>query len=319
MYQIANIYLILVAGSVWQSIVRAVEHPAAIITYLSTALPTVSTFFMNYILTVALAGVPYKLIRRFRALEYLLFCYTHFDKYTTRRMIKSGPYRDTKVQYGTEMSDVLYVLCVVLLYWVIAPVVVLFAVPLFWGWFFMWKYQYVFVVTRSFESGGEMWYKLYQYAMVGLLAGSLAFTAYMGIKEGAAQGPLLVPLPVLIVVAWRHTETQFKAQSQTVPFDLAIHDDFNSEAEIELKQRQFHADFMKQPNLVQPAQIFPYPYRVQNVPLFDPHGALSEVYVDDLPEPVDVTQQQKQLAQLTSIHPAGETTNVVADMTAEEV
>lgn len=304
MYQIANIYLILAAGSVWDSIVAAVEHPAAIVTYLSAAVPRVSTFFVNYIITVWLSGVPYKLIRRLRALEYLVFWSTHTARYTTRRMMKEGPYREIHMGYGTELSDVLYVLCIVLLYWVISPVVLLFAVPLFWSWYYAWKYEFAFVVTRAYESGGEMWYLMYQYAMMGLLAGTAMFMAYMGLQQGVAQSPMLVPLPVIILMAWRYTEQMFRQQSLSMPFDLAIRDDLkqhglssgsfeeNKDASGETPQQTppkpnyalFSADFMKQPNLVCAADIFPYPYRIDGVPLFNRHGALNEVYVDDLPE-----------------------------------
>lgn len=273
MYQIANVYLILVAGSVWSSIVAAIQRPAAIITYLAAAMPSVSTFFVNYLITIWLSGVPYKLIRRGRALEYLMYYYTHSAQYTTRRMMKTGPFRDTRVQYGTELSDVLYALCVVVLYWVISPVVLLFATPLFWSWYYTWKYEYAFVVTRVYESGGELWYKLYQYSMVALLAGTVVFITYMGIKEGVSQGPLLVPLPLIILMCWRHTEMQFKNQSQSMPFDLAIRDDFSHNGADgngwqAPKYADFSPEFMKQPNLVCPAEIFPYPYRVDGISKF---------------------------------------------------
>ena len=156
----------------------------------------------------------------------------------------------------------------------------------------MWKYEMVFVVTRAYESGGVLWYRIYQYAMTGLLAGNIVFITYMGIKEGVSQGPLLVPLPLIIIVCWRHTETQFKFQSEAMPFDLAIRDDFGDDlrgAPQECKCATFNANFMKQPNLTCAAEIFPYPYRINGIPLFDQHGALSEVYVDDILDPIDIS------------------------------
>jgi hypothetical protein len=288
MYQMANIYLILVAGSVWESLKHAIRRPEAILIYISAALPTVSGFFINYMLTIWLSGVPYKLIRRFRALEYLWYRCTTLPRLMTRRTMKKGPFRDTRVQYGTELSDVLYVLCVVLLYWVICPVVVLFALPLFWSWYYMWKYQYVFVVTRTYESGGDLWFTIYRYAMYGLFAGTFTFMAYMGIKQGESQGPLLFPLPVIILIAWKHTEACFKVQSMHMPFDLTIKDDLQRLSPKEEVIAKFSESFMKQPNLVGPAHIFPYPYRIGSVPLFDANGAFNEEYVDELPAPVDV-------------------------------
>lgn len=48
--------------------------------------------------------------------------------------MKNVPFRDAACSTVQQLSDVMYVLCVVMLYWVISPVVVLFALPLFGSW-----------------------------------------------------------------------------------------------------------------------------------------------------------------------------------------
>jgi hypothetical protein len=380
MYQIANIYLLLFAGSIWDSLFEAIENPKAILSLISAALPSVSIFFINYIITIWFSGVPYKMIRRFCAMQYLYYRCCTSDRKLTRRMMKNpmGPFGETRVSYGTEISDVLYVLCVVMLYWVIAPLVLLLATGLFWSWYFTWKYQYVFVVTRRVESGGQFWYKIYRYSMTGLVAGTVTFMAYMGIKEGISQGPMLVPLPIIIFICWRHTERRFKHQAQNLAFGTALkHDRFESDGDAhstagagagaamgwsvggksegyapllhnevvfdeegyadtgaatggegsrggggwagdnveQVRGSQhtpsaaaaaagsaaaesthphphhvsstFRANFMVQPNLLCPSKIYPYPYRLHDVPLLDPNGALSEIYLEEIPEGVD--------------------------------
>ena len=337
MYQIANIYLLLFAGSIWDSLAEAIQNPKAILQLISAALPKVSILFINYIITVWLSGVPYKMIRRFCAIQYLWYRSCTSNNALTRRMLKNpdGPFGETRVGYGTEISDVLYVLCVVMLYWVIAPIVLILATGLFWSWYFMWKYQYVFVVTRTFESGGKFWYKIYRYSMLGLMAGTITFMAYMGIKEGIQQGPLLVPLPIIIVLAWRYTERRFRNQSKNLAFgaalkqerhhsetDLAslvgseihhaslgtdaidagsdpedshlpacfpsINSSSSTPASVSVITR-FRPNFMKQPNLLCPARVYPYPYRLYDIPLLDKYGALNEIYLDDIPEGTDPT------------------------------
>jgi hypothetical protein len=134
MYQITNIYLLLFAGSIWDSLSEAIENPKAIVSLISAALPSVSIFFINFIITSWLSGVPYKLIRRFHALDYLYYRMRFGSASLARRTLKEGPFAEARVSYGTELSDVLYVLCVVLLYWIIAPVVLLLATALFWSW-----------------------------------------------------------------------------------------------------------------------------------------------------------------------------------------
>jgi len=130
-----------------------------------------------------------------------------------------------QVEYGTTLPDLLYVLCIVLLYWVIAPVILLFGTGFFFTSYIAYKYQFIFVNIRSYESGGLFFYGLYKYSMTGLVTASVLFIAYMGIKQGVAQTPLLVPLPFMIVYFWRYTERQFKVLSHNIPFDTAVRDD----------------------------------------------------------------------------------------------
>lgn len=49
------------------------------------------------------------------------------------------------------------------------------------------------------------------------------------------------------------------------------------------------SDARVQRGFYEAAEMSPYPCAVDGIPLFDAYGALNEVYVDDLPEPVDVT------------------------------
>jgi hypothetical protein len=261
-----------------------------------------------------------------------------------------------------------------MLYWVIAPIVLILATMLFYCWYIMWKYQYVFVVTRTFESGGLFWYKLYRYSMLGLMAGTITFMTYMGIKEGVSQGPLLVPLPILIYMAWRYTERRFRHQSKNLAFGTALKQERNYSdsdlaamvsgsdahehvqgplhphhasgqtgaaaasgasaavgASVDASQDpesarppvdhspsqhhhhrstsqssiastitsntagtghssvllKFRENFMKQPNLLCPSKIYPYPYRLYDIPLLDKYGTLNEIYLEDIPEGVD--------------------------------
>jgi hypothetical protein len=68
----------------------------------------------------------------------------------------------------------------------------------------------------------------------------------------------------------------------------------------------FSAEFLKQPNIVGPAVVFPYPHRINNEPLLTPRGALSEVYVEDIPEGMDPKVYLLELAQGLYEAPGGE-------------
>jgi hypothetical protein len=300
MYQIANVYLLLLAGSIFDSIEEAVDKPASILRLISAALPNVSTFFINFIITTWLGGIPLILLQAVPSLTLAFYRMFISSDRMTRPMLKSGPFFPYEVQYGTVLPDNLYVLCIVLLYWVISPVILLFASAFFFTSYMAYKYQYVFVNIRSYESGGQFFYGVYAYAMTGLLTGTVLFIAYMGVKEGVLQAPLLAPLPFIIIYAWRYTERQFKVMSANMPFDTAVKadDDGSSHAAHDAHEKlltSFNEAFLKQPNIVGAAVVYPYPHRILNVPLLNRHGALNDVYVEDIPEGMDPAEYVKQL------------------------
>jgi len=103
----------------------------------------------------------------------------------------------------------------------------------------VYKYKYTYVNVRRYESGGQFWYGLYRYSMTGLLVSTLAGIAYMSIKLGAMQAPLLAPLPLIVLFCWRATENQYKYLSMSLPLETAIHQDQDATATINTRN---HAD-----------------------------------------------------------------------------
>lgn len=186
-YQLANVYILLLAGSIYTSLENLVADPAGIINCISSSLPTVSVFFINFIITTWLSGVPLVLIRIYPSLvlEFYKFCYP--SNRITRSMLKGGlftPLSPLSLDYGSVLPNFLYILCIVMLNWVIAPLIVIFAACFFASSYLAYKYMYTFVIVRAFESGGLFWYGLYKYSMIGLLVANLTMIGYMGIKQG---------------------------------------------------------------------------------------------------------------------------------------
>jgi len=92
MYQIANVYLLLLAGSVFDSLESAIDNPASIIDLISAALPKQSVFFVNYILTSWLGCVPLILLQIVPTLLLAMYrCCFNSDR-VTRPMLKGGPF-----------------------------------------------------------------------------------------------------------------------------------------------------------------------------------------------------------------------------------
>ena len=75
--------------------------------------------------------------------------------------------------------------------------------------------QLLYVYINDYQSGGYMWYAVFNGSMVALIAGVLTLLGYLGIREVFFSGPfyLLAPLPLFLSYFWYKCEDRFKAAS----------------------------------------------------------------------------------------------------------
>jgi hypothetical protein len=62
-YQVANVFLILITGSLFNALQQIIDNPSLIFAILGSSLPQVSIFFMNYVITQLLSGIPSMLFK----------------------------------------------------------------------------------------------------------------------------------------------------------------------------------------------------------------------------------------------------------------
>lgn len=215
-------YLILLAGSIFGALSDVISDPTSIVSQLAASLPGVATFFLNLLLTFLLSGVPLSLLRIGPVAIYKLYRACFSERKLTRRVLIEGPLANANIDYATVLPQFLYILCIALTYWVIAPLVLLVAGLVFGANYVVYKYQLCYVIVNKTETGGLFWYKMYNYSMTGLMASTITMIGYMGIQEGAVQAPLLVPLPILIYIVWCYTEEKFKVLSMSLTYQETL-------------------------------------------------------------------------------------------------
>ena len=221
-YQLANVYLMLLAGSVFGALTDVLDNPVSIVSILANALPTVSTFFINFFLTGMLSGVPLMMLRIGPIVIYRLYCKIFNPRKMTRREFVEGPLAEVDISYEEEIPQILYLVAIQLTFMVISPILLIVSGVMFSGLFLAWKYQLCYVITPSTQMGGMFWYRVYKYSMTALLASSLTMIGYMGIKEGFAQSALMFPLPFFINLFWSYTNDKF----ESVSLDMAHNEAF---------------------------------------------------------------------------------------------
>jgi hypothetical protein len=104
-FQIANIYVSVTAGSIFKSLQQILEHPYNALIILGQELPTVAGYFISLLLTKILAGLPMVLLRG-GALSRMVFLKIFFrEKNLTQRELDEV-YRELPIMYGWEVSIV---------------------------------------------------------------------------------------------------------------------------------------------------------------------------------------------------------------------
>jgi hypothetical protein len=224
-YQLANVYLLLLAGSVFGALTDVLDNPVSIVSILANALPTVSTFFINFMLTGLLSGVPLMMLRIGPIVIFKLYCKIMNPRKITRRDFLEGPLANAPIKYEVLIPKILYLVAIQLTFMVISPILLIVSGVLFSALYLAWKYQLCYVITPPSQMGGMFWYRIYKYSMTALLASSITMIGYMGIKEGFAQSALLFPLPFIVTLVWNYTSDKF----ESISLDMAHNEAFKAD------------------------------------------------------------------------------------------
>ena len=214
-YQVANVYVALGLGSIANSIHAIINSPQNILSILGASLPSVSTYFVSLIIVKTFTALPLELLRFIPLLDILRVKSCTDNKKCTRRELRSGAFADPPMVYGWCYPNILMVFMIMVTYCCIAPLLMPFCTLFFAFAFLMYKYQLLFVYINDYQSGGFMWYAVFDRSLMSLIIGNVTLIGYYVIRMTYNTGALyaLVPLPLLIWYFWRNCDSKFKQPS----------------------------------------------------------------------------------------------------------
>jgi len=276
LYNLANVFLVVFAGSAFNSLNVMIENPTKIPDLLGAALPSVSTFFLNYVITVLFGGLPMVQLRLGSWIMFLLCRKKH--KTATDRTLLAGPCAPATVAYGSYFPAVFYIVLLFVIYWTIAPVLAGACCLFFTASYVVYKYQYLFVIVPEVESGGMFFYPLFSRCFTTMQASTLTLIGLMGAKQAATQAVLLFPLLIITFCAKKYIEAKFSTPSLTLSYDMVLEVD---------EQQHRQKNVFSKPAYTQPAldksessneAAAPRSFRIDGKPLFTAQGTVDEVY-----------------------------------------
>ena len=205
-YQLANIYVTVTAGSILDSLAHVLNHPESALRILGESLPKVSVYFASIIILMSFTSVMLELLRVWPMICYYSATLIADKRRVTRRSLRTGAFAAARMLYGWNYPSLLMVFMIISVYSCIAPITMCFAVVYYSFVYLMYKYQLLYVYVNEYQSGGYMWYAVFNMSMTALICGILTLMGYIGSKLAHKTGPFyfMIPLPIIIVLFWRY-------------------------------------------------------------------------------------------------------------------
>lgn len=192
-YQLANVYVTVTAGSILDSLAEILDHPSNAFAILGKSVPTVVGYFIMFLLTKILAGLPIELLNVVPLLNRICSTLLCRDRIMTQRELDEE-YKPIPLQLGREYPNQLLVIVIMFTYATISPVILPVGALYFISAFVVYKKQMLLVFSSTYESGGVFFPTACQRTMVGLLAAQVTLIGYTVLRQGYYQPLVLLPL-----------------------------------------------------------------------------------------------------------------------------
>jgi hypothetical protein len=118
-------------------------------------------------------------IRFFPLCFFMFFCLRFFSLLAPL-VLRSGAFYSWPMLYGWIYPQLMMVLMIMVTYCLITPLLMPFCAIFFAGAYIMYKYQLLYVYVNEYQSGGYMWYAVFNRSLIAL---EFASVTLIGKKE----------------------------------------------------------------------------------------------------------------------------------------
>ena len=286
LYQFVNFFIFTIfSGAVFTTFTDLVDNPGAAPTLFGQSVPTVSTQFINYIVTRNFLMQPLKLL----AYDDLLLNSIGAMLASSPRQKQRALNNLTNPSFGSDLPINICIWIIAFTYCTIAPILVPFAVVFFGCGYIISKYQALYMNVAKYETGGQFWPKCFNRMVSGIIVAELAMIGIFGVKKAAIQSVLVIPLLIGTLVYVYIMNSTFTQWRGLLPIEAALTID---RARIDNKQLLIESDDVRdyasttgvspyrQPELLAPRNLQPF----YSDPLTILQACISEGGYNDLGE-----------------------------------
>ncbi|KAJ1959123.1 hypothetical protein IWQ62_004739, partial [Dispira parvispora] len=215
-FQIFNVLLVFTLSStVWNSIYEILNDPGQITRRLANSLPQIAPFFINYIIMLGIGYQPFKL------LQILPMIWTAFRRYlcTTPRDF-ADVLAPIYVAWGARYPVPMLVFVITLTYSNISPLILVFGILYFITGFIFYKYLFLYVYFKYYESSGRMWPYVVRRLVASIYIYHLLMFGYFSLKSSWVIAILTVPTVVINTIFFYYINKLLTDYGNYVPLYL---------------------------------------------------------------------------------------------------
>mmetsp|Transcript_6024 Transcript_6024/g.16044 ORF Transcript_6024/g.16044 Transcript_6024/m.16044 type:complete len:898 (+) Transcript_6024:96-2789(+) len=215
------------AGSFFSQAAQWVEHPETVISLLGTAIPQTTTFFITYMWV----NTGWEPISFWRTMD--LVSYFFLSMFARSPREKARLWQEQYTKYDKKVvSHTMFILLGVV-YSCINPIIAPSALVYFIVRSLIERYENIFVYRRRYESGGQLWGRVFEQVMVGIYIFQLAMIGLLSVKH-FPYSPLLLPCLVGTMVFHASTRTLMRRPYRVTSLhDAAVLDMHDKDVDIE--------------------------------------------------------------------------------------
>ncbi|BGP55728.1 hypothetical protein JCM8202v2_003335 [Rhodotorula sphaerocarpa] len=166
------------------------ESPMKVLDKLATTLPDSRNFFVSYVMLAGLAITPLQLLELATVIPRMVY-QLFYTKTPRDHATLNAP---TSLNLGVVYPQALLIWTIGITYSIITPLILPFATLYFGLAYFVYKYRFLFVFYRPYESRGQAWPLAYNRVGVGLMIFQVFMLGLFTVRKVFLLVVLMVPL-----------------------------------------------------------------------------------------------------------------------------
>ncbi|GAA5984720.1 hypothetical protein JCM10908_003473 [Rhodotorula pacifica] len=193
------------------------ESPMKVLDKLATTLPDSRNFFVSYVMLAGLAVMPLQLLELATVIP-RMFYQLFLTKTPRDHATLNAP---TSLNLGVVYPQALLIWTIGITYSIITPLILPFAMLYFGLAYFVYKYRFLFVFYRPYESRGQAWPLAYNRVGLGLLIFQIFMLGLFTVRKVFLLVVLMLPLVAATVYTVWHIGKMYEPLARFVNLSQA--------------------------------------------------------------------------------------------------